>query len=150
MYYNKKPHDADSVRNISNFHAFGQAGMSVHFTTVSHKHSNILLLQLPESWKKSYKSIILGVIFFILRVVFKELDIFFMMTCLFLHFLPLFCSCKFRRLDSVQFLCSQAHVLPGWRPETRRFTLYSTTILYVTSSDCVFYNPSARTTQKIS
>jgi hypothetical protein len=40
MYYDKKPGDADSVRNVSNFHAFGQAGMSVHFTKVSCKHQN--------------------------------------------------------------------------------------------------------------
>jgi hypothetical protein len=29
-------------------------------------------------------------------------------------FLPLFCNCQFRRLDSIQFLCSQAHILAGW------------------------------------
>jgi hypothetical protein len=34
-------------------------------------------------------------------------------------FLPLFCICQFRRLDSVQFLCSQAHILAGWRLEIR-------------------------------
>lgn len=32
MYYNRKSDDADFVRNISNFYAFGQAGMSVHIT----------------------------------------------------------------------------------------------------------------------
>jgi hypothetical protein len=32
-------------------------------------------------------------------------------------FLPLFCNCQFRRLDSIQFLCSQAHVPAGWRLE---------------------------------
>jgi hypothetical protein len=37
-------------------------------------------------------------------------------------FLPLFCSCQFRRLDAIQFLCSQAHILAGWRLETRLFT----------------------------
>jgi hypothetical protein len=44
----------------------------------------------------------------------------------FLHslitFLPLFCSCQFRRRDSIQFLCSHAHILAGWRLETRLFT----------------------------
>jgi hypothetical protein len=35
-------------------------------------------------------------------------------------FLPLFCSCQFRRLDSVQ---SQAHIPASWRSETRLFTL---------------------------
>jgi hypothetical protein len=35
-------------------------------------------------------------------------------------FLPLFCSCQFRRLDPVQF---QAHILAGWLLETRPFTL---------------------------
>jgi hypothetical protein len=34
-------------------------------------------------------------------------------------FLPLFCKWKFRRLDSVQFFCSQAHNLVGWSLETR-------------------------------
>jgi hypothetical protein len=38
-------------------------------------------------------------------------------------FLPLFCNCPFRRLDSVQF---QAHIPAGWRLETRH---YSTTML---------------------
>jgi hypothetical protein len=34
-------------------------------------------------------------------------------------FLPLFCNCHFRRLDSIQLLCSQAHIPAGWRLETR-------------------------------
>jgi hypothetical protein len=34
-------------------------------------------------------------------------------------FLPLFCNCQFRRLDLIQLLCSQAHVLADWRLETR-------------------------------
>jgi hypothetical protein len=37
-------------------------------------------------------------------------------------FLPLFCSCQFRRLDSIQFLCSQTHIPAGSRSETRLFT----------------------------
>jgi hypothetical protein len=37
-------------------------------------------------------------------------------------FLPLFCNCQFRRLDSIQFLCSQVHILAGWRLETRLST----------------------------
>jgi hypothetical protein len=28
-----------------------------------------------------------------------------------ISFLPLFCNCQFRRLDSIQFLCSQTHTL---------------------------------------
>jgi hypothetical protein len=40
-------------------------------------------------------------------------------------FLPLFCNCKFRRLDSVQFLCSQV----GSRLETL-LTLLNWTLLY--------------------
>jgi hypothetical protein len=58
-------------------------------------------------------------------------------------FLPLFCRCQFRRLDSIQFLCSQAHILAGWRLETRLCTLHYCSILvllpvlnYVASSDC--------------
>jgi hypothetical protein len=44
-------------------------------------------------------------------------------------FLPLFCSCQFRRPDSIQFLCSQAHILAGWRLETR-LILLNWTLLY--------------------
>jgi hypothetical protein len=36
-----------------------------------------------------------------------------------IHFLPLFWNCQFRRLDSIQFLCSQAHIPAGWRLETQ-------------------------------
>jgi hypothetical protein len=42
-------------------------------------------------------------------------------------FLPLFWNCQFRRLDLVQFLCSQAHVLTGWRFETQ-LTLLNLTL----------------------
>jgi hypothetical protein len=34
-------------------------------------------------------------------------------------FLPLLCNCQFWRLDSIQCLCSKAHILAGWRLETR-------------------------------
>jgi hypothetical protein len=44
-------------------------------------------------------------------------------------FLSLFCNCQFRRLDAIQFLCSQAHILIGWRLETRLFTSLHT-VLY--------------------
>jgi hypothetical protein len=36
--------------------------------------------------------------------------------------LPLFCSCQFRRLDSIQFLFSQTHIPAGWRLETRLYS----------------------------
>jgi hypothetical protein len=42
--------------------------------------------------------------------------------CLF-PLLPLFCSCQFRTPDSIQFLCSQAHIPAGWSLETRLSTL---------------------------
>jgi hypothetical protein len=59
-------------------------------------------------------------------------------------FLPLFCNCQFRSLDSILFLCSQAHIPAGWRLET---WLFSTAVLYsIASSDCVLYIPSAHTT----
>jgi hypothetical protein len=48
-------------------------------------------------------------------------------------------------LDSVQFLCFQAHILLGLRLETQ---LDSTTVLYSVASSVFFYNPSARVTQK--
>jgi hypothetical protein len=38
-------------------------------------------------------------------------------------FWPLFCSCQFRRLDSIQFLCPQANILSGLRLRTRLYTL---------------------------
>jgi hypothetical protein len=68
-----------------------------------------------------------------------------------IHFLSLFCSCQFRRLDSIQFLCSQAHIPAGLRPETRLFTsplfcfYHSTWSLLLAVS---FHNPSVQTTQK--
>jgi hypothetical protein len=33
--------------------------------------------------------------------------------------MPLICDCQFRRLDSIQFLYSQAHIPVGWLLETR-------------------------------
>jgi hypothetical protein len=59
-------------------------------------------------------------------------------------FLPLFCSCQFRRFDSIQFLCSQVHILSGWRPETRLFTSRLLTLFYRT----LHYNHFARTPRK--
>jgi hypothetical protein len=49
-----------------------------------------------------------------------------------IHFLPLFCNWQFRRLDSIQFLSSQAHIPAGWRLETRLPSLNSLnwTLLY--------------------
>jgi hypothetical protein len=41
-------------------------------------------------------------------------------------FLPLFCSCQFRRLDSIQ---SQAHIPAGWHVKARPFISDSTTLL---------------------
>jgi hypothetical protein len=41
-------------------------------------------------------------------------------------FLQLFCSCQFRRLYLIQF---HAHILVGWSPETRLFTLGDCPIL---------------------
>jgi hypothetical protein len=55
-----------------------------------------------------------------------------------IHFLPLFCSCQFRRLDSIQLICSQAHIPAGWRLETQLFTLLDYRLLFfVASSDYV-------------
>jgi hypothetical protein len=56
--------------------------------------------------------------------------------------LPLFCSCQFRRLDSIQFLCSQTHIPASWRPETRLFTAMNGL------NWILLYNHFARTTQK--
>jgi hypothetical protein len=35
-----------------------------------------------------------------------------------IHFLPLFCNCQYRGLDSIYFLCSQARILSNWLIET--------------------------------
>jgi hypothetical protein len=53
-------------------------------------------------------------------------------------FLPLFCSYQFWRCYSIQFLCSQAHIMAGWGLETR---------LYCSQLNTSF-NHFARTTQK--
>jgi hypothetical protein len=58
-------------------------------------------------------------------------------------FLPLFCSCQFRRLDWIQLLRSQVRILAARRLE---ILLYSTHILYCRT---FYYNHFARTTQKI-
>jgi hypothetical protein len=47
-------------------------------------------------------------------------------------FLPIFCNCQFRRLDSIQFLCSQALILTGWRLETQLSTLCCSTEFLIT------------------
>jgi hypothetical protein len=61
-------------------------------------------------------------------------------------FLPLFCSCQFRRLDSIQFLCSQALIPAGWRPETRLYILgYCVWSCILTVS---FYKPRHRPHRK--
>jgi hypothetical protein len=39
------------------------------------------------------------------------------------------CNCQFRRLDSIQFLCSQVHIPADWSFESR-LTLLSWTLLY--------------------
>jgi hypothetical protein len=64
-----------------------------------------------------------------------------------LPFLPLFCNCQFWRLDSIQFLCSQAHILARWCLETR---LDSTQLYYAATASfgTLPYNHFARTTQK--
>jgi hypothetical protein len=67
---------------------------------------------------------------------------------------PYSCDCQFRRLDSIQFLCSQAHIPAGWRLEARSSCsrlLFSTTwllfcsVLFCGTLPC---NHFARTTQK--
>jgi hypothetical protein len=42
-----------------------------------------------------------------------------------IRFLPLFCYRQVQRLDSIQFLCSQAHILAGWCLESRLTLLYN-------------------------
>jgi hypothetical protein len=52
-------------------------------------------------------------------------------------FLPLFCNCQSRRLDSTQFLCSQFHILADWHLETRLDStrLDSTRLLLLPASE---------------
>jgi hypothetical protein len=47
-------------------------------------------------------------------------------------FLVIFCNCQFRRLDSIQFIYSQAHILPGWRLGTRLNSSKSESESYIT------------------
>jgi hypothetical protein len=49
---------------------------------------------------------------------------------LLIPFLPIFYGFQFRRHDSIQFLCSRAHIPAGWRLETRLSTFDSTTVLF--------------------
>jgi hypothetical protein len=71
-------------------------------------------------------------------------------------FLPLFCSCQFQRLDSIQFLCSQAHILArlASRNSTLHFRLdYSSIFLILYSCyfrllTVSFYIHLVRPTQK--
>jgi hypothetical protein len=65
-------------------------------------------------------------------------------------FLPLFCSCEFRRIGWIQFPCYRADILAGWRPETRLFTsdywlLFCSRSRFLTVS---FYYPSTQAIQK--
>jgi hypothetical protein len=53
-------------------------------------------------------------------------------------FLILVCNRQFRRLDSIEFLCSQVHFLAGWSLDTR-LTFLNRNLLH---------NHFARTTQK--
>jgi hypothetical protein len=62
-------------------------------------------------------------------------------------FLPLFCNCHFRRLDSIQFLSSRAHIPAGWYTDTRLFT---SRLLFCAALCCriLLYNHFAQTTLK--
>jgi hypothetical protein len=48
-------------------------------------------------------------------------------------FLSLFCSCQLRRLDSIQFLCSQARIPTGWDLETRLDYNFTNEFLFLTT-----------------
>jgi hypothetical protein len=49
-------------------------------------------------------------------------------------FLSLFCSCRFRRFYSIQFLCFQVRIPADWRPETRIFSsLYVVEHFFITT-----------------
>jgi hypothetical protein len=48
-------------------------------------------------------------------------------------FLTLFSNCQFRRLDSIQFLNSQAHIPADWRLETRLHWTASTAHFFITT-----------------
>jgi hypothetical protein len=50
-------------------------------------------------------------------------------------FLSLFCNCQFRRLNSIQFLYSQAHIPAGWRLETRLDSMLLNTTLQKICTD---------------
>jgi hypothetical protein len=50
-----------------------------------------------------------------------------------IHFWPLFYNCQFRRLDSIQFLCSHVRIPAGWRLETRLFISEECSLLFYAS-----------------
>jgi hypothetical protein len=56
-------------------------------------------------------------------------------------FLPLSCNRQFRRQAPIHFLCSQAHNLAGWRPETRLFTLRCSVVFLFTTT---FHGPHGK------
>jgi hypothetical protein len=58
-----------------------------------------------------------------------------------IYFLPLFCSCKFQRLDSIQFLCSRQADVPKLDSSLHYCSLPKRPSLSI-------YNPSARTPRK--
>jgi hypothetical protein len=48
-------------------------------------------------------------------------------------FLPLLCNFQFRRLESIEFLCSQAQIQAGWCLETRLDYDFSNEIFFITT-----------------
>jgi hypothetical protein len=64
------------------------------------------------------------------------------------HFLTLFCSCQFRRSDSIQFLYFEAHISAGWSLETRLFISDYYSLLFKRHSLSLYY--STRTPRKTS
>jgi hypothetical protein len=60
------------------------------------------------------------------------------------HFFPSFCNCQFRRLNSIQFLCSQAHIPAGWCHKVRPFTSHYSACCSMLPNTSL-YNHFART-----
>jgi hypothetical protein len=69
-----------------------------------------------------------------------------------ISFLALILRLQIPKTRLIQFICSQAHILPGWYLEARPLisdsTALSATLCSVASFTMSFCNPSARTTQK--
>jgi hypothetical protein len=106
-------HTTRDYRQIQRYH------LSTHFTVHRCARTRVLSLPLVVSWQRIYNSLSLQITYEIFRLI---------------PFLLLFCSCQFRRLGSIQFLCSQVHIPAGWRLELDLTLFYTVEHFLITTS----------------